>query len=123
MRFKILAGGHVDGGIVKGKDQIVESDSDLDKLFPGCYERVGDEVRIPNPPAAKAVKAKEPEAEEDAIDLGKDVTKTFADAAEKGLKVFKRGMQYFVYEADDMEEPINPQPLDKPQVSKFLKKC
>lgn len=54
--------------------------------------------------------------------LGKDVTNTFGDlASAKDLKVFKKGLDYSVTDADDTEKALNQTQLrKKADVEKFL---
>jgi hypothetical protein len=62
------------------------------------------------------------EEEEEEYDLGEDVTEDFTADAKKDYLVFKSGREYFVAEAGEPNDPLNPKGLKKKDVVPFLKK-
>lgn len=156
MYFKLLpkAGSHAEKGPSKkaviykaSEGNVIETENDLVKMFPGKFERVevtGSPVRPiveakvkapapapattqPSVPASskKAKDAKETKAvEEVSVEskLGRDVTKRFPHALEEDFKVFSTGGEFFVTEADEIDKALNDKPLKKGQVEAFVDK-
>lgn len=67
-------------------------------------------------PAKSAVKAADPS-------LGLNVTKRFETAVENDFKVYKRQGQYFVYDAADLDIPLNAEGVSRDGVEKVVKKA
>lgn len=102
--------------------QTVQSDLELDKLYPEKFEKV---LQYAPPPAAEGA---EDEADPStqpakaAESLGADVTEQFKDAAKQDLLVFKSGKEYHIASEDEPTVALNPAPLPtKKDVETFLK--
>jgi len=142
-RFEHLGGGshhHTDGKEYT-KGDILVTEWDLEKAFPGKWRRIEEVVVSPpaSPPPAPPpvlVKSAAPptavpvpgekgkvkialKAPSAADARGDDVTKEFS--VDKSFKVFQRGEVYHVYEGDKTE-PVNKKALKKAEVEPTVKK-
>lgn len=107
--FKLIGpGDHSHKGKLYKKGDIIRSSVDLTKVFKNKFERVhlDTPVAVEDPAPKKTSKPS----------LGTAVKNTLAK--EHGLKVFKRGKSYHVYEG---ATPINEKPLAKAEVTPFIK--
>jgi len=124
-RFKVLAGNHDEDGTVYSKGQVVETPRDLDKMFVNKFERLGKASKDKKKKKGKRkpkIKVAVPKVSALA-GRGKDVTSQFASVEKEGLKVFKRGAYYHVYDGSD-EAPslaaLNESALKKAGVEEFV---
>lgn len=138
MKFRIVAGVHVQNNVIHQKGTVIESVNDLCAAYRGKFERVPDDTPLTvgaapagaptqlhpipapdnpafpsNPPAAPAAPATAPAADADddgpeTGPMGVDVTAKFPVAGENDYRVFKHEKKYFVYDADNMAKPVNP---------------
>lgn len=156
MKFRVIAGRHVQDGRIFGKDEILESEHDLVSQFRNKFERVDDDtpvtpVKTPAPPGpapryvanppetdARFGSPVSPPAPEDAEEgttpartrkapaekpskpAGTDVTSDFAKAKEEDFKVFRDKGKLYIYDADDLSKPINPDGSNKGEVDKVI---
>lgn len=142
-RYKVMGGNHqhFDGKTYK-KDDIIECDVDLSKMFVNKFQKVSVDVSIteavpvPKPPVTKP----EPITEEiptlppvepkesitkkktEKINRGKDVTTRFPKAIDEDYLVFQKNRRHFVYDAEEPGEALNDEGLKKPEVEKFISK-
>jgi len=105
--------------------EIIETEDDLCKMFPGKFE----EVKIPESQAKKEKtedtksKPKKKIVKKKKKSLGRDVTEKFEVAEEEDFKVFyATGRGYFVAEAEDPTTSLNEKGLKKASVEKYIKK-
>jgi len=130
MRFRLKpkTGSHAET-IGKGKDakvvtytaaegHVFETENDLCEMFPNKFERVvvGEDIAPPSPSAQR--RAAKPTAK--ASPLGDDVTKDFPTAVKNDFRVFAKGKAFSVAEPDEVGTAINPDPLEKGKVEKFI---
>ena len=130
MKYRVKTGKHDQFGKVYCKGDVLDTDMDLIAMFPNKFEKVSKETPITKAPAAptditpmvpqKNPPAPVPSSEEDDKDRGKDVTKNFPDAVDMDFKVFIQKHKHYVYDMDNMEKPVNPKPLKKAEVKKFI---
>ena len=144
-KFKLVAGRHVANGRTYLPGEIINSHSNLAKIFPGNFKPVADDtpekaekqpvaagpvetpvgqpvpspkptepVSQPEKPATKAAKA------EKAKDWGLNVTKSFPLAVDEDFRVFKKDWLYFVFDADNMDKPMNDVGVAKTGVDKVI---
>lgn len=132
MRFKLLEGKHHgpgDAGKTYKKGDIVQSNSDLVKIFPGKFslESAGIDPEKPSKKAEKkTVKAadgkKSKKADAALSARGTDVTDKFPLAEEEGFLVFQRDKKFHVYEGEADTAPIKGgEGLGEEAVESFLK--
>lgn len=118
MKFKNLGGNHDENGVIYVKGDIIESDRDLDEMFTHKFQRVAE---APPEPKRKKLKVKKKSTakppQEPADKRGVDVTEEF-DPGE-GLKIFRRGSKFHVYE-EDSTDPLNDKGLNKVDVESFV---
>jgi len=89
MKFKVLRGVHVEGGRIYESNSIVDSETDLVRLFKNKFERVDD----------LDVDADQPNVEHDVEVLGTDVTDKFDEVDGLNVRVYRDGRRYFVVDA------------------------
>lgn len=142
-KFRIIAGTYSIGN--RGnmnmwkKGQVVESDENLAEKYPEKFAELRDDTRADKPaevkaapklreleklseegPEAKTPKPKKAKKEEPES-LGKDVTKKYELAKDKGLLVFVNSDdEYFITRKSDPTTPLNESPLRKKEVKPNL---
>lgn len=105
-RFKNKGGPHSEtlpDGTKKvyGKGEEFDSRHDLVAVFgPEKFDKLSDAAPTPASPDG-------PEAAADDTDRGDEVTDQFDNAPAAGVRVFKRGRVYSVYNEGDMTSPTN----------------
>lgn len=138
--FKLLKGKHREGGTRTHRlykpGEIVKSDLPLDKMFRNKFHKLSkDEVEILDLAAELKAKKKTKGKKKVTIKktgkkkvttktigddgLGTEATKNWDDAKENGLKVYRRGTYYHVYEKGS-KTPLNASGLKKAKVQEFL---
>jgi len=93
--YKVVAGRHKEKDVVYKKGDVIETDTDLVRLFGEKFELVG-ETPAPKKKEEAASTTTEP----------KVVTDAFEGAEAEELVVHQVGRKYYVYENDDLETPI-----------------
>lgn len=115
--YQVVAGLHHRKGEVFKKGDVVESESDLTELYPKKFREVSSTI-------SKLSKGKSKTGallDKNKGLVGKDVSRLFPTALEKSLRVLRTDDQrYHVTTEDDPATPLNPQPLLKLKVKKFL---
>ena len=118
---------------------VIESENDLIKMFPGKFELVEvvtapvevvksaenkkSDVQKIVEKVAKDISAPVKKEEKKAEPIGKDVTEKHPLAEEQDFKVFYvKGKGYFVTEADDDSVALNKKGIKKEKVEAFIKK-
>jgi hypothetical protein len=142
--YKVKAGSHQEGGKIYKAGDVVQSYNDLDHMFPGKFEVLGDRVHSSAPapvistggnvarnsaPQARPVEAEEEPEEANPPPLaakakptGRDVTKHFPKAVEEDFRVYKTPAgNYNVYDADNLAKPCNPRPISKAEVDACIR--
>lgn len=137
MKFRLNGADHQQGGRVYTRGEIIESKADLVAMFGKKFERVHEEPTAPVvvpaalPPLAPqaaidaatdagAAGIAAPPAGAVPSPLGDDVTAEFANAADKGLLVFKKGKNFLVAKATAPAEAICDEPLNKTEAKAFI---
>lgn len=141
-KFKVLGGKHAfrgPDGVLKvyKKDEVIETDEDLEKKYTNHFVEVHYTTPASAPTPVAAEKAKEetkpapgPAADDppkgdgrpNVPDFGDDVTAEFKDAVKADLKVFKSDKGYTVTNEDDPEVSVSGEPLStKKDVHQFIK--
>lgn len=134
----------------KDRNDVLESDRDLMKVFPNKFERyyekeqdsievdqtkfIDPDINLANQQSRKAAEeaAKQGETDKtpskapaapkssDPTEFGSEVTTDFEDAVENGLRVFKKGNYFTVVEADDPTKAVSPEKLTKSKVAGWI---
>lgn len=119
---------HVDEhGVVHKTGAIIKTTKDLAAAFPNKFTLHQAATPVPAPEQEKSVEREvtpEPAtpaaAEPEEL---KDVTVHYPTAQANDLLVLVGSDGFYVYAKDDLEEPLNDQPLAKKQVKAFVTKC
>ena len=136
-RYKVLEGSHGEGSRLYAKGEVFESEADLEKIFPGRFQCLGDALeKGPDPVQdleneeerqisqdSPQETTEEPPQEQEPLPTieGELVDGEFKFSPEDtGLHVYQRGNRYFVYDIDNLEKPLNSKGLQKSKVQKFL---
>lgn len=121
MKFRLLGGGHNEGGKLFKKGDIVESARNLVKLFENKFERIRKGKRKKAAPADDD--PDDPEEETPPTTpkeaRGKDVSADFPLAVEEGFSVFRKGSWFHVFEGDETS-PLNPKGIKRTKVEEFI---
>jgi len=124
IRVKLGVGNHNEAGTTFAASETFYTPGRPDKVFPEKLEFVGKEENKPvtsKKGKSKPVPPKGSEAEDNADDKGELEDGDFDFSSEDtGLHVYRRGSRYYVYDADDMEEPLNDKGLTKTKVLDFI---
>jgi hypothetical protein len=149
-KFEVLEGSHIQNGHLYTKGQIVSSPEtiDLTKEWKNKFKEVdrslpdthgvGDRQpalrtavvgRGQDAPQAPSLKDLERgpsltggTATAEAMPQGKDMTVKFPKAVEQDFKVFKRDGSFYVYNGDDLSQPLNETGVDRDEVDGVVAK-
>ena len=126
-KYEVLCGNYFVNGVTYPRHSVIESDRPLTKTFMNAFREVPDSTPLTGASAEEPPdddeyfdepKVEKPKAKSTKRGHGRgyEVTKKYPAAAELGFRVYKKDKTYWIYNVDNMTEPINENGLLKEDV-------